>query len=98
MNTSEHGHGEPSKDQPEHKSYVIHIDRNQFKVLSSTIAGAELRALPDPPIGADRDLFQVVPGGQDVLIGDGDIIELKEGMHFVTAPRNVTPGAGDVVA
>lgn len=77
---------------PEDKLIPIHLDRQMFKVLPGTMSGSELRALPDPPIGPDRELFRVVPGGDDVVVGDGDEVELKPGLHFVTAPRNVTPG------
>jgi hypothetical protein len=84
-----------AQDKPGHepKDFPIHIDRDMFKVDQQTMTGAELRALPTPPIGEDRNLYQVVPGGQDVKVGDGDVVELKPGMHFVTAPKNVTPGA-----
>jgi len=66
-----------------------------FKVNVATMTGASLRQLPTPPIGADRNLYRVVPGGQDVKVGDADPVDLKPGMHFVTAPQNVTPGAPD---
>ena len=82
------------KPDPQHKSFSIKIDRDPFKVDSETITGAELRALPTPPVGSDRDLFLVVPGGQDRLVGDDEIVTLREGAHFITAPRNVTPGSG----
>lgn len=78
----------------QHKSYSVKIDRDPFKVESETITGAGLRALPTPPVGSDRDLFQVVPGGQDELIGEDEVVTLHEGAHFITAPRNVTPGSG----
>lgn len=91
-------HGKSSDDQSglgnnPHKSYSIHIDRQMFKVDQERMTGLALRALPTPPVDETRDLFEVVPGGLDVLVGDGDVVELKEGMHFVTAPRDVTPGS-----
>ncbi len=87
------GHPDEAKPKQEHKSFSIHIDRALFKVERATITGAELRDLPTPPVPPSRDLFRVVPGGLDVLINDADVVDLKEGMHFVTAPRDVTPGA-----
>jgi len=79
-----------------HKSYVIFIDREQFKVENEVMSGAELRALPTPPIGQDRDLWEEVPGpGDDRKINDTDVVTLKEGTHFFTTPRAVTPGASD---
>ncbi len=84
-----------ANDKPDHgpKHFSIHIDRETFKVDQETMTGAELRALPKPPIGEDRNLYRVVPGGQDVKVNDRDVVDLKPGMHFVTAPKNVTPGA-----
>ena len=84
-----------ASDKPDHgpKDFPIHIDRETFKVDQDTMTGADLRALPMPPIGQDRNLYRVVPGGQDVKVNDGDVVDLKPGMHFVTAPKNVTPGA-----
>jgi hypothetical protein len=82
------------KPHPQHKSYSIKIDRDPFKVESGTITGAELRALPTPPVGPDRDLFLEISGpGQDKLIGDNEVVTLHEGAHFITIPRNVTPGS-----
>ena len=93
--TTDRGAGRPeeTKPKPEHKSFSIHIDRALFKVEQETITGAELRSLPTPPVSASRDLFRIVPGGLDVLVDDADVVELKEGLHFITAPRDVTPGA-----
>jgi hypothetical protein len=85
--------GKPGPGGDHHKTYSIHIDRDLFKVDHDRLTGLELRRLPTTPIPDTRDLFLVVPGGLDELIGDNQVVELKEGMHFVTAPRNVTPGA-----
>jgi len=48
----------------------IKIDRNEFKVAQAALTGAQLRALPNPDVGADRDLFEVVPGGSDRKIDE----------------------------
>jgi len=84
----DHGH--------QHKSYVIFIDRQQFKVERDVMSGMELRALPTPPIGQDRDIWEEIPGpGDDRKINDADVVTVKEGTHFFTTPRAVTPGAPD---
>jgi hypothetical protein len=70
----------------------IHIDKQLFKVNPGSLTGAELRNLPTPPIGGDRELYLVRPGRDDLVVGDTDSIPVKAGLHFVTAPRNVTPG------
>lgn len=71
----------------------IQIDRVHYKVASKTLTGQQLRALPTPPIPADRDLFQVVPAGADLKIGDHDVVELHDGMRFFTAPGQINPGS-----
>lgn len=73
--------------------FSIQIDRQHFSVEQATITGAGLRALPEAPIGADRDLFQVVPGGQDIKVADDAVVALKNGMRFFTAPGQINPGA-----
>lgn len=83
------GHG----DKPEKpKTIEIKIDRTNYKVATSAITGAELRRLPEPDIGADRDLFEVVPGGSDRKIELTTRIELRDGLRFFTAPAQINPG------
>jgi hypothetical protein len=71
---------------------VIHIDKQQYRVLASSMTGSQLRAVPPAPIGPDLDLYEEVPGGEDVLIQNDVTYELKNGMHFFTAPSNINPG------
>jgi hypothetical protein len=78
---------------PEHKTYSIHIDNVLFKVEEDSLTGAELRKLPDPDISGEFDLFFVVPGGIDLLVGDDEVVQLREGQHFMSVPRDVTPGS-----
>jgi len=79
------GHGEPPQ-------VNIQIDREHFKVEEASLTGAQLRLLPVQDIGPDRDLFQVVPGGQDLKVEDADPVQLKSGMRFFTAPGQINPG------
>mgnify|MGYP000335999283 CR=1 FL=1 len=74
------------------KQFEIRIDREHFKVTSSFLTGAELRALPDPDIGRDRDLFEVVPGGSDKKIELDTRVEMKNGLRIFTAPAQINPG------
>jgi hypothetical protein len=76
----------------EKEHFQIHIDRVHFTVERDTMTGAELRALPTPPIGPERDLFEVVPGGTDRKIEDGHAVLLRNGMRFFTAPSHINPG------
>ena len=50
---------------PRPHEFHIQIDRAHFTVTATHMTGAELRALPNPDIGPERDLFEVVPGGTD---------------------------------
>jgi len=71
---------------------TIHIDHSMYKVEGSAITGAQLRQLPTPAIGPDMDLWQDVPGSNDIRIEDSDTVALKNGMHFFTAPAVIAPG------
>lgn len=70
----------------------IRIDREDFTVHEEFLSGAQLRALPNPVIGVDRDLFQVVPGGSDKKIELADRVEMRPGLRFFTAPAQINPG------
>ena len=83
--TNEHGQAHPAK-------FQIQIDRVQFTVDKEQITGAELRQLPTPAIGPDRDLFEVVPGGTDKKITDDMVVTLHNGLRFFTAPAQINPG------
>ena len=77
----------------------IQIDHKPYKAPKTPMTGTELRTLADPDIGADLDLFRVVPGpADDVKINDGDSVDLKEGMHFYSAPKTINPGALNAIA
>src|SRR6478752_10142259 len=98
MNVSNAKGGPPDHDQgnggqnggPPH--FQIRIDRDHYTVTEPTLTGAQLRALPDPDIGPDRDLFEVVPGGSDIKIEDNAVVEMRSGLRFFTAPAQINPG------
>ena len=91
MTTSDHL-SEASGKHGEH-AINIQIDRVHYKVEQRVLTGAQLRAVPPTPIPADRDLFQVVPGGPDRKIADTDTVELHDGARFFTAPGTINPGS-----
>ncbi len=72
--------------------YNIRIDREHFKVKEPELNGAQLRHLPEPEVGSDRDLFQVVPGGSDRKVELDDVVEMRDGLRFFTAPAQINPG------
>ena len=72
----------------------IKIDNKPYKAPKTPMTGAELRALAQPPVGPERDLFREVPGpGDDVKVNAADSVDLKPGMHFYSAPVTINPGA-----
>lgn len=76
-----------------HDQFNIQIDRQHFKVDAATMTGTQLRHLPNPPIGPDRDLFEVVPGGSDLKVADDQVVHLRSGLRFFAAPAQINPGA-----
>jgi hypothetical protein len=85
---------EDQKDEhpPEHHKFQIQIDRVHYTVDKAVMTGLELRHVPNPPIGPDRDLFEVVPGGTDRKITDDEKVEIRDGKRFFTAPAQINPG------
>jgi hypothetical protein len=80
-------------DKPKPEKFTIHIDKQVVHVSSATLTGAEIRALHDPPIAEDRDLYlEGHGGGDDTPIGDTQPVSMTNGMHFFSAPRSITPG------
>lgn len=83
-----------AKDEPNPKKsqIVIHVDRTKYKVDVPHMSGAEIRALAGIA-GDDVDLNLEETGDtDDRLIRNEDVVELKNGMHFFTTPRHITPG------
>lgn len=73
----------------------IFIDDVKYEAPSRRMTGADLRALPRPPIGADRDLWLETPGPKDdVLIRPEQTYDVRPGSKFYTAPSTINPGAG----
>ena len=59
-----------------HIKYEIFIDKHKFEVTEATITGGQLRDLPTPPVGDDRDLNLEQPDDEDKLIEPQDTITL----------------------
>lgn len=76
----------------ERNVFEIKIDRTEFKVHEKSLTGKDLRKLPQPPIGPDRDLFEVVHGGSDRKISDDEVVAMRDGLRFFTAPAQINPG------
>jgi hypothetical protein len=80
-------------EQHHEKTFQIQIDRVHYKVHDEQMTGEQIRHVPPTPIAADRDLYEVRPGEQDVLIGNADVVRIRDGLRFFTAPHHINPGA-----
>ena len=76
----------------ERLEFEIRIDRTEYEVSQREMTGLQLRNLVHPPIGPDRDLFEVVLGGSDRKIADTEEVKIREGLRFFTAPAQINPG------
>ena len=86
----------PNETRDQHPNgFQIQIDRVHYTVSKEQMTGVEIRNIPAPPIGPDRDLFQVVPGGQDKKIEPSDVVEMRNGLRFFTAPSQINPGKSE---
>jgi hypothetical protein len=74
------------------KEFQIKIDRVEYHVVEEELTGAQLRQLPTPLIGPDRDLFEVIPGQADRKIDDAYVVEIVDGKRLFTAPAHINPG------
>ena len=93
MNDKPDDSGMDRSDRPDRpKTFEIKIDRASYKVPEAVLTGTQLRRLPEPDIGPDRDLFEVVPGGSDVKIEADAKVEMRNGLRFFTAPAQINPG------
>ncbi len=84
---------ETTQNSHEPEKFEIQIDRAHYTVHKKEMTGAELRNVPPTPIGADRDLFEVVPGGTDLKIELTTVVEIRNGKRFFTAPAQINPGS-----
>lgn len=89
--TAPDAHGDAAHGR-QHHPFPIFVDKQKFDVTEDRITGAAVRALPNPPIGPDRDLYLVVPGGEDQLVGETESVAIKPGTRFMSVPRHITPG------
>lgn len=84
---------QPAQEHGHPVQFQIQIDRTHYTVTSEQMTGAQIRAIPTPAIGAERDLFEVVPGGSDKKISNTEVVAIRNGLRFFTAPAQINPGA-----
>jgi hypothetical protein len=86
------GDDKQNDDKGHKETFKIQIDRAHYEVHEQRMTGLELRHVPPSPIGPDRDLFEVVPGGSDRKIENETVVEIRNGLRFFTAPAQINPG------
>lgn len=84
--SNDNGKPEPSK------GFRIRIDRTDYTVTEEKLNGEQLRHVPETPIPPDRDLYQVVPGRDDLKIKNDDTVQMHDGLRFYTVPSTINPG------
>ncbi|MGW6012453.1 multiubiquitin domain-containing protein [Streptomyces sp. NPDC055210] len=75
------------------RQITIHIDRTPYVVAKKRMTGGELRAIPTPPVAEDRDLWLDIIDKRDQKIADDEVVRLRDGMRFFTAPGRINPGS-----
>lgn len=88
--------GNNLKPEPLQKGFHIRIDRTDYVVTQEKLNGEQLRHVPATPIPKDRDLYQVVPGHDDLKIEDDNTVEMHDGLRFYTVPSTINPGMTSV--
>jgi hypothetical protein len=76
--TAERKDGEQEDGHHGPHEFQIQIDRVHYTVTKHEMTGAE---------------FEVVPGAPDRKIADKDVVEIRNGKRFFTAPAQINPGS-----
>lgn len=71
---------------------LITIDRKAYRVAAPAMTGAELLRLATPAVSGDYDLILIRSGNEDLFVRPDEIVELSEGMAFITVPAQILAG------
>ena len=71
-------------------SYNIVIDKSHYKVNSDNLTGMQIKTIGSVISG--YELWQEVPGKNDLLLLDDTIVEIKSGMRFFSTKSTIDPG------
>lgn len=66
------------------KQITIHIDTQPYRVAAGPTLVAALRALTEPPVPAEKDLWLDIDDEQDQKLDPASTITAVEGMRFFT--------------
>ncbi len=71
---------------------TVKIDGLQYRVRGGVWRAVEIRQIPHPPIGGDRDVWLRSSDGPDFFLVDEAEVDLSDGQQMYTAPRAITAG------
>lgn len=72
-------------DMPEKAKFVIHVDGQHYDVAQQALSGTQIKAFAHKD--AQYQLFLEEKGNNpDRLIGDNEMVEMENGLHFYTVP------------
>ncbi|WP_322921656.1 multiubiquitin domain-containing protein [Nocardioides renjunii] len=77
---------------PKPEKIPIYIDGTKYQAHANELTGTQVRALAQPPVGEDRDLWLDVVDELDRLVGNDEVIKMVDRMRFFTVPRVINPG------
>lgn len=77
---------------PKPEKIPIYIDGTKYQAHAKELTGTQIRALAQPPVGEDRDLWLDIVDELDELVGDDEVINMVDKMRFFTVPRVINPG------
>lgn len=81
------------KHEQDHRVIPIFIDEVKYDAPADEMTGAALRALPQPPLGDQVDLWLETHGpGDDEVIRPEVTYRIKPGSKYYTAPSTINPG------
>ncbi len=71
---------------------TVTIDRLKFVLPERPTTGRDLRQLGNPPVSDDYDLWMIVPGHDDELVRNDDVLDPIGFRRFFTSPRVINAG------
>lgn len=80
-----------TKEKPE-KKVEIFIDGAKYHATAAELTGAQIRALAEPSVAEDRDLWLDIVDKLDELIENDQCVHLEDKMRFFSVPREINPG------
>ena len=67
--------------------YPLQIDRTKYNWPHEEVTGSQLRALSKT--SENYDLFEIIPGHNDLKVSDNHIIRIRPGLRFFTCKKRI---------